>query len=209
MNAHPERGIGRRGFAILALAALVGGCAGLQPPGEVQSLHVLAAGPVPRTKGARQDLVLEVAAPRAGPGFDTVRMAWVRRAYELDYFAAHRWVDTPSRMLGPLLVGALEQSGGFRAVTQAQGAVRADLRLDSEIVRLQQDFSVQPSREELALRVQLTDVRERRVIATRLFEEVEDAPSDDPVGGVIAANAALQRLLQQVADFCIAEAPRR
>jgi cholesterol transport system auxiliary component len=209
MNAQQERGIGRRRFVMLALAALLGGCAGLPPPGESQSLYVLAAGPLPRTKGPRHDLVLEVAAPRAGPGFDTSRMAYVRQAFELDYFATHRWADTPSRMLGPLLVGALDQCGGFRAVTQVQGSVRADLRLDSEIVRLQQDFSVRPSREEIALRVQLTDVRERRVVATRVFEEVENAPSDDPVGGVIAANSALQRLLQRVADFCVAEAAGR
>ena len=44
-----------------------------------------------------------------------------------------------------------------------------------------------------------------RVLATRLFEATESAPSDDPYGGVTAANVALQRILEQVVDFCIAE----
>ncbi|HMA31520.1 MAG TPA: hypothetical protein VKT00_06885, partial [Casimicrobiaceae bacterium] len=84
-----------------------------------------------------------------------------------------------------------------------------DVRLDTEIVRLEQDFTVHPSRVEFTLRAQLVDVSERRVIATKVFDEVENAPQENADGGVVAANEALQRLLAQVADFCIAEAPRR
>lgn len=62
-----------------------------------------------------------------------------------------------------------------------------------------------PSQIEFALRVQTIDVRNKRLLATRLFEATESAPSDDPCGGVTAANAALQRILEQVVDFCIAE----
>jgi cholesterol transport system auxiliary component len=62
---------------------------------------------------------------------------------------------------------------------------------------------------ELALRLQLTDVRTKRVLASRSFDESENAPSDDPYGGVIAANAALQRILEQVADFCVVESGSR
>jgi cholesterol transport system auxiliary component len=68
---------------------------------------------------------------------------------------------------------------------------------------------VRPSRVEFTLRAQLVDVREKRVIATRMFDQVENAPREDAEGGVVAANVALQRLLGQVADFCVAAAPRR
>ena len=47
------------------------------------------------------------------------------------------------------------------------------------------------------------DVHSKRVLAVKLFDEAENAASDDPYGGVIAANRALQRVLAQVADFCI------
>ena len=201
---------GRRHIALLALTALLAGCAALQPPKvEDQTLYVLAAKPLPPVAGLRHDLVVEVAQPRAWPGFGTAQMAYVRRPYELDYYAASRWADTPARMLQPLLARALEQTGSFRSVIRAPGIVPADVRLDTEIVRLEQDFTVQPSRVELTLRAQLVDVRERRVIATKVFNEVENAPHENADGGVVAANEALQRLLGQVADFCIAEAPRR
>ena len=113
-----------------------------------------------------------------------------------------RWVDTPSRMLAPLLVRALEQSGRFRTVVQAPSGVAATYRLDVEIARLLQDFSTRPSRIEVVLRVQITDVATKRVIATRMFEDIEEAPSENPAGGVAAANAALRRVLERLADFC-------
>ncbi len=195
--------------AWLALALLAAGCAGLQPaPVASPTLHLLqaaaAVGPAP----VQRDLVLEVAAPRAWPGFDTPQLAYVQRPFELDYYANSRWADAPARMLGPLLAQALAQAGSFRAVVQTPGAVPADLRLNGELVRLQQNFATRPSRIELTLRVELVDVRGRRVLASRVFDESEAATTDDAYGGVTAANAALQRVLEGVAAFCAAESGR-
>ena len=154
-----------------------------------------------RIAGAGRNLTLEVSAPRSSPGFETDRMAYVQRAYELDYFASNRWADAPSRMLGPVLARALEESGGFGAVVQAPSTVSADVRMVTELVRLQQNFETRPSRIEITLRVQLIDVRTGRLLGTRVFEATENAPSDDPYGGVTAANVALQRILEQVVQF--------
>jgi cholesterol transport system auxiliary component len=112
-------------------------------------------------------------------------------------------------MLAPLLVQALEQAGGFRAVVQAPNAVPADLRLDTELVRLQQNFATRPPQVELALRAQLVDVRSRRVLATAEFEEIEPATREDAYGGVVAANRALQRILVRLADFSVAQSGGR
>jgi cholesterol transport system auxiliary component len=104
-------------------------------------------------------------------------------------------------MLGPLLVRALEQRTGFKAVTPAGGMVKGDLRLDTEITLLQQEFTPSPSRLHMKLRVQLVEQASYRVLATQVFDAVEAAPADDPYGGVIAANRMLPRLLGQIADF--------
>jgi len=210
MNMHGHWPRPRRILEVLAFAALVGSCTALQPPRiENLNLYVLAAEPLPKTTQVHRDVVIDVAPPWAWPGFDTPQMVYVRQSYELDYFAASRWADTPTRMLGPLLARALEQSGGFRAVLQEPTSVPADFRVDTELVRLQQNFTARPSRVELTLRVQLTDVHGKRVIAARVFEETETAPSEDANGGVMAANAALQRMLEEVADFCITESASR
>ena len=194
----------------LVFAMLLTGCTGLQPP-QVESprLYVLDARPAPKTAQAKRDLVLAVGMPHARPGFDTPRMAYLRQPHELDYFATNRWADTPSRMLAPLLAQSLEQTGGFRAVVQAPGAIPADIRLDTELIRLQQDFQTQPSRIQLTLRAQLIDVAGKRIIAVKLFDATENAASDDAYGGVIAANRLLQRVLGELADFCVSETAAR
>ena len=197
----------RRGIAGFAAVALLAACTALQPPQvDHTSTYVLEAMPAAGAPRPKRDLVLEVSAPRARPGFDTPQMAYTQRANALEYFAKNRWADTPARMLAPLIAQALDQSGGFRAVVQAPSLATAELRLDTELVRLQQDFSARPSRVRFTVRAQLIDVGARRVLASAEFDETEITPSDDPYGGVIAANRALGRLLERLAEFC-AETP--
>jgi cholesterol transport system auxiliary component len=119
----------------------------------------------------------------------------------LEYFAKNRWAETPAKMLAPLLVRALELRTGFSAVTSSEGMVKGDVRLDAEIALLQQEFITSPSRLHMKLRVQLVEQTSYRVLATQVFDAVETAPTDDPYGGVIAANRMLPRLLSQIADF--------
>jgi cholesterol transport system auxiliary component len=143
-----------------------------------------------------------VAAPRAAPGFDGPRLVYVRRPHELRHYARADWVEPPARMLGPLLVRALERTGRFQAVVAAPGGVAAGLRLETEVVRLQQEFTESPSRVRFTLRAQLADVAAGRVLGTRELEAVEVAPSEDAYGGVVAANHAVRRVLEETASWC-------
>jgi cholesterol transport system auxiliary component len=85
------------------------------------------------------------------------------------------------------------------------GVVPADIRLDTELVQLRQNFETRPSRVELTLHATLIDVRSRRVLATRQFDDAEDAASEDAYGGVVATNRLLQRLLGVLTNYCINE----
>ncbi len=145
---------------------------------------------------------LVVAVPTAAPGFDGPRIVYVRRSHELEFFSRSEWVDAPARMFAPLLVRALERSGRFQAVAEARSAAAAGLRLESDIVRLQHEFTVRPSRVRLTVRVRLSDVASRRVLGAREFEAVEEAPSDDPYGGVVAANRAVRQVLDDIVAYC-------
>jgi cholesterol transport system auxiliary component len=145
---------------------------------------------------------LVVAAPTAAPGFDGLRIVYVKRSHELDVFTRSEWVDTPARMLAPLLVRALERGGAFASVAEARSAAAATVRLETEILRLQHEFTDRPSRVRLTVRVQLTEMPSRRVLGAREVEAVEVAPSDDPYGGVVAANRAVRRVLEDIVAFC-------
>lgn len=202
-----------RTLPAIALAALtlLGGCsASLWPaPEPLPALYTLDAGaPVPPAAPNADPTrpTLAVATPGSAPGFDTAAIVYQRRPQQLEHFAAARWVEPPAQLLAPLIVDALQHSGAFAAVVPASAGARADLRLDTELLRLQQQFDTTPSRVRLTLRAVLVDVPRRRVVATGEFDRVVDAASDDPYGGVVAAQRAVQQVLGDLAAFA---APRR
>ena len=187
-------------WMLLPLALALSGCTALQPP-KVSDTHLYTLDAEVVASPNRNPLVLAISMPGAWPGFDTQQMAYRQRPMELEYFATHRWADTPAHMLRPLLVQSLEPV--FQSVVSTPGSLPADIRLDTEIIRMQQDFTVLPSRAELVVRAQLTDLKARRVIAVKVFDESVAATSEDAYGGVMAANRALQRILVQMAEFCV------
>jgi cholesterol transport system auxiliary component len=140
--------------------------------------------------------------PSAVAGFDSSRIIFVRETHKLEYFAHSEWVDPPARMLMPLLAAAVGRTGAFRAVVLTPSAAAADLRLDTQIIRLQHEFLAQPSRVRFTLRAHLVDNKTRHVIAWREFDAVAPAASENPYGGVVAANRAVQTVLEELAAFC-------
>jgi cholesterol transport system auxiliary component len=137
----------------------------------------------------------------AAPGFDSSDMAYMRRPHEVEYFAHHRWADSPARMLDPLLVQAAAQSGLFRSVAEAGAATRADLRLESRLLHLQQVCRLNPSELQLALRVSLIDVTSGRVLGTRVLRATEPITERSPYAGVESANRAVSVLLSELQRF--------
>ena len=191
----------RSWLAPLLLLALPG-CALFASPGEAPpSLFTLAPWSESDRPRELAGQALEIAPPGARPGFDAARMAYVTRPYEIQYFSRHHWVEAPASLLAPLLADAIERSGGFQALRSGDGGA-ARLRLETEIVALQQEFTAQPSRVRFQLEARLLTASDRSVIAAALFEALEPAPSEDPYGGVIAANRAVGRVLVEVAKWC-------
>jgi cholesterol transport system auxiliary component len=143
---------------------------------------------------------LQVAPPTAAPGYGSPAMAYRTRAHELRYFAHQRWVDRPARLVEQALLDGLA-AGGASLVAPGSGA-RPDYRLLSDLVQFEQDFTTTPSRVRLVLRVQLVDVRERRLLGSETLRLEQAAASEDAPGGVAAANALLAQAIGQVAAFC-------
>ena len=203
-----------RSLSLVIAAAVLGlmtACSALKPkPVPPPAFFSLDAGPAGAAPAARAlsnasasaAPTLLISAPQAGAGFDSQRIIYVRQAHQLEYFAHSEWVDTPARMLAPLMVSALDRAGRFRAVVATPTAASADLRLDTEILRLQHEFDGVPSRVRLTLRATLTDNATRQVLAQVDLDTRADAASPDAYGGVVAANHATAAMLQALAVFC-------
>ena len=140
--------------------------------------------------------------PQAAAGFNTAHIMYRRSAHQLEYFAHNEWIDTPARMLAPLLVAAISQSSAFNAVILSPSHVTADFKLESEIIRLQQNFDVVPSTVQFTFRAYLINTATRKVVAWREFDESVTANTDNPAGGVLAANQAVNNVLDQLTVFC-------
>lgn len=192
------------GALAVLLASVLAGCAGVQRAaggGEMRT-YVFSPRQADAPSIASSGPLLVVSPPQAQPGYDTSGMVYTRRAHELEYFAYSQWADLPTAMLGPVLVNSLSASGRFRGVVAAPSDISGDLRLETRIVNLRQEFDVKPSRVRVSLRAQLVDPKSRDVLTTRTFEAVREAPSNDPYGGVVAINQALEQLLDQLVRFC-------
>ncbi len=151
--------------------------------------------------GGKTTAVLLVNQPQSEAGFETERMAYLLRPHEVSYYATHEWADAPARMLTPLLVQAFEQLHAWQAVVQMPSAVRGDYRFDSDHFSIAQEFFQRPSHIRLTLRAELVDLQRARPIGTKSFEIVEEAPSEDAYGGVLAANRAVAKLLEETSDW--------
>jgi cholesterol transport system auxiliary component len=172
------------------------------------AFYALDSAPAPTAEGVPGTvsvarLTLIISPPHAASGFDSQRMVYVHEDHQLEYFAHSEWVDPPARMLGPLLVSAAQQTGAFAAVVLASGTAAGDLRLSTDILQLQQNFQMRPSRVHLTLRAYLTDEKTRRVLAWKEFHGEAEAANENPQGGVAAANQVVQAVLAQVAQFLV------
>lgn len=191
------------GWIFIVAAFLLSGC-GTFPSHTEEPLHTYVlhaeipteARPVLQGTGT-----LLVNLPRAQSGFNTQRMIYVKQDHELHYFAVNQWAETPAHMFLPLLVKALEKTNQWKSVVQMPSPVRGDYQLIPENLLLQHEFTQEPSRVRIHLRLQLVRLKNFQVLATREFTVLENAKTDDPYGGIQATNTATGRLLKEISEW--------
>ena len=73
--------------------------------------------------------------------------------------------------------------------------MRAEFRLDSEVMGLLQDFDAADSKVIFEIKVNLVDVLNRTLVNSQSFGYVQPANGENPEAGIAAANHALERFL--------------
>jgi len=204
-NSHElPRRYGRRGFIFIALLLLSACSSSLltrqTPP---VSSYLLEGNETPAAHINAQGPGIRLSSITAAAGFDGPQMIYIRTPYQLEHYAYHRWVDAPARMLEPLLMDMLEESGLFSAVLSPDSPARVELQLDAELLYLQQVFSRDGSEVQLALSISLVNVAQARLISSQRFSIIEPVTEPTPYGSVLAANRATTRLLIVLRDFLV------
>jgi cholesterol transport system auxiliary component len=146
---------------------------------------------------------LYVSPVEAAGGYQTEKMLYIDKTFGLHPFTKNAWVDSPGDMLYPLLVESLQKSGYFKAIVSKVYAEYFDYRLDTYLLKLQQNFTKKPSQLELSVKVVVTDVKHNKPLRSRIIHVKALCPMNTPYGGVIAANKATLALTAQITDFVI------
>ena len=193
---HPVKPLALLALSLGAIACSFGG-----HPAPPTTTYVLAAPtsePNPATSTSGAAATLKIATPSASPAYASSRMAYIEQPYRIDYFAQNQWADTPSRMLKTLLTQDLAASGLFRFVHAESTGVDDGLRLDSSIVELVQVFTPTTSEVRVTIRFDLVDLPHRTILLSEVIGAQEPAATRDPYAGVVAANQAVRKVLDQL-----------
>lgn len=154
----------------------------------------------------RTRLTLLVSNPIAAPGYRTSAMIYMRTPFELDSFADNRWVAPPAQMLLPMIVRALRNKNYFAAVASPPFSGITNFRLDTELIKLQQEFLLPTSVIRLVVQTSLINNASNRVVASQQFEVVIPTTENNPYGGVLAANKGAAIICRKIAQFVVRRA---
>ena len=219
MNRRP-RGSGRRwssrgnlatvGMSAFTAMTLLSACGTLFAPSPPAPHFYTLDGSAPMATPAQQaakspqeNSVLIVALPHADAGFDTDRIVYMLDEHRLQPYADNQWIDTPPKMLAPLISAALDRTGVFGAVLPESSPVNGRWELQSDIVRLQHEVSA--ARFRFTLRVTLIETRTRAVVFTHEFDGSAPVAAATPAAAVSAANVVVADVLARMATACAAE----
>lgn len=189
-----------RNLLLIVTVTFISGCLSpvkTNPP----SSYVVNTLPRDIPVSRKHSSVILVAAPEARPIYQTTGMAYSNHPYQVQYFSENQWAETPAQMLQPLLVQTLQNTGRFSGVLMPPYAGQSTYMLNTQILRFEQDFVNQPHSFKLQAQVSLSRSASNQLIASKEFSISVPLPQESPYGGVLAANTATKRLLQEVARF--------
>lgn len=153
-------------------------------------------------------ITIQVTVPEAVAGYQTEEMLYMKKPFKLEPFVKNAWTSPPADMLFPLLVQSLQSSGYFYAVTSSPYSEEADYRLDTQVLKLEQNFIKKPSILEFSAKIVLTHISDNQIIGSRIISLQIPCSQDTPYGGVIAANQATFRFTATATDFVVSHIKR-
>lgn len=136
-------------------------------------------------------------------GFDSSAMIYQSSPSLLSSFVESAWFAPPANMIQPVLTSHLQQSKGFSIVVSGPSLSSTDYLLNTTLLSLYQDFTVQPSIIHFSIDINLINNHSNQIIADQVFTAQVKVSENTPYGGVVAANQALTVLLNQAVPFLI------
>ncbi len=162
----------------LSAAALLAACSVLPEP-ETLTYYQLPAATLPAqpSDATRQALIVQVDRPYADRALSSSRIVVLPDGNQLSAYQGVRWGDDAPALLRNRLVGALRDTGQFRAVALDSDAIVADWELSGSLNAFQVDYVQGAPRVRIQYDATLRDQRNGTLLQTRRFT------LDEPVDG--------------------------
>jgi cholesterol transport system auxiliary component len=194
----------RRGLIFAALTLALTGCVNLGSRTDTPTVvyYVLndvapAAVAIPVRADAPTLLVLDTA---TGSFYDTDQLIFSRRAGTRGQYQLARWTERPGKRFSDLMQARLDRQGVWH-VSAAGGYVRGDVLLDTELVEFYHDAVSQPGTVRLVLRAELVDLKQRKLLGRRVFEQQVALTSYDAAGAAQASSQAVSQALDELTTW--------
>ena len=200
----------KRRTLLLALPGALAACSAPLGGGSAPQLYTLSpqrdfSAALPRTTA---QLLIE--APSAPGGLDTERIALMKTAISLDYFAGAAWTDRVPLMVQNLLLESFENTGKISAIDRESLALRADYVLEADI----RDFTaiyVGSEAPTVRVRIGLKLVRlpAKEIVAMRTVSSDAPAQQNSVPAVVGALNTALHQVIGEAVAWTLASMARK
>ncbi len=141
---------------------------------------------------------LYVTVPVGAPGFNSTAMIYETERAQLVAYSEHRWVEEPALMLLPALTAYLETRGRIGAAVSSAAQTRVRWQLDVQHLALWQQFRAADAVVRLRFRVQLKDLQQSRLLASRWVDLMEPCAQADIQGFLGAVQPLFEASLQEV-----------
>lgn len=193
----------RAGLALLAASATLTGCLNLGDASNAPAVvyYVLndaapaPAAPAPLSPATVRTLrVLDTA---TGNFYDTDQLVFSRIADTRGLYQFARWTDRPSKRFTELMRTRLDHQGIWN-VSAGGGYVRDDWLLDTKLIEFYHDAVSNPGQVRLVLRADLVDIKQRKLLGHRVFEQQVPLASYDAAAAAQASSLAVSRVLDDL-----------
>ena len=190
----------RVGLILLAASAALTGCINLGKSSDTPATvyYVLSdLTSLPATPPSALLPVLRVLDTTTGNFYDTEQLVFSRSANTRGLYQFARWTERPSKRFAELMRTRLDQQGVWN-VSAGGSHVRSDRLLDTELIEFYHDAVSNPGQVRLVLRADLVDIKQRKLLGHRVFEQQVPLASYDAAGAAQASSLAVSRVLDDL-----------
>jgi cholesterol transport system auxiliary component len=135
-----------------------------------------------------------------GSFYDTDQLVFSRSAGTRGQYQFARWTERPGKRFADLMRARLDRQGAWH-ISAAGGYVRGDVLLDTELVEFYHDAANSPGMVRLELRAELVDLKQRKLLGRRVFEQQVPLTRFDAAGAAQASSQAVGRALDELTDW--------